>query len=103
MADVEEQLPHLAEHMQQDREWLWYCGPSLQGEHNKETREKLGTRGIGFRFAPGGHPMPDGGTGSWAHCCEHPTRRQRKDKRPAGEEEEVVAASSAPDWAKLGL
>lgn len=96
MADIQLQVPELAEHMYMDREWLWYTGPSLQGEQNRATREHLKT--FGFRFAPGGHLMPDGETkGFWGHCCELPLARRRR-TTPGVTEEEAV-----PDFASLGL
>lgn len=79
MAQVFEQTPSLTEHMYVDRDWIWYCGPSLQGEHNRATREAL--KEIGFRFSPGGHIMPDGETrGTWGHSCQRPMFPKRKAK-----------------------
>lgn len=97
MTDIQLQLPELAEHFYMDREWLWFCGPSLQGEHNKPKRELL--KVFGFRFAPGGHLMPDGETkGFWGHCCELPLARRRRPNVSSETEESVV-----PDFASLGL
>ena len=89
MEEVQEaiatRIPDLAEYLQSDREWLWYCGPSLAGEGNKPIREAL--KEIGFRFTPGGHLMPDGETkGSWGHSCHHPIRKFKQ--RPRNSEEE---------------
>jgi hypothetical protein len=99
MADVQLHVPHLARHMFMDRDWIWYCGPTLQGAQNLETRGKL--KGFGFRFSPGGHLMPDGQTkGHWGHCCEKPMGPRRR-RRPTETEEQPVAAG--PDWSELGL
>lgn len=76
IADVQRHLPELAEHCHLDRAWLWYCGPSLAGDQNKPTRETLSQ--LGFRFAPRGHPMMDGQTGSWSHSCDRPLRRIKR-------------------------
>lgn len=77
MADVRKLTPKVAPHCYVDRDWIWYCGPSLQGEQNKPTRETLCS--LGFRFAPKGHVMQDGKTrGSWSHSCDHPLRRFNK-------------------------
>ena len=81
LADVEKHLPALVAHCYVDRDWLWYCGPSLAGDHNKATRETLSA--LGFRYAPKGHTMQDGETvGSWSHSCEAPRGRMfRKGSR----------------------
>lgn len=101
MADIQLQLPDLAEHMYMDRDWIWYCGPSLQGEENKPKREAL--KAIGFRFCPGGHDMGDGETkGSWGHCCERPMGKRRRNNKPAADEEQEAVAAG-PDWSALGL
>ena len=74
LADVEKHLPALVAHCYVDRDWLWYCGPSLAGDHNKATRETLSA--LGFRYAPKGHTMQDGATvGSWSHSCAEPRKR----------------------------
>lgn len=91
MQRVYEQTPHLTEHMYEDRAWIWYCGPSLQGEHNKATREAL--KEIGFRFSPGGHLMPDNETrGTWGHSCDRPMFNRRK---PKAKEEDAVSTLEA--------
>lgn len=84
MEEVSERLPHLVQFMFMDRDWIWYCGPALSGDENKETRKVLGREGIGFRFAPAGHTMPDGKTiGTWSHSCVKPAypRRNKQQKR----------------------
>lgn len=74
MADVWRLIPAVAKACYIDRSWIWYCGPSLQGEANRATRETLSL--LGFRFAPKGHVMQDGVTrGSWSHSCDKPLRR----------------------------
>ena len=89
----------IAEHCYMDRDWIWYCGPTLQGEHNKPTREAL--KAIGFRFAPGGHIMQqDGKTrGSWGHSCNRPTtfgkRRKLTGRNTKAEETDPLAALTA--------
>jgi len=80
MAEVVRVAPQLACHMQMDRSWIWYCGPTLVGAHNKEVREAL--KGIGFRFAPKGRVV-NGVVGNWAHSCTAPTPRYKKARGPA--------------------
>lgn len=71
MDDVQARVPHLTNQMFLDRNWVWYCGPSLAGAENKATREAL--KEIGFRFSREGHLMPDGvTTGTWGHSCLKP-------------------------------
>ena len=83
MALVNERIPHLVERMFMDREWIWYCGPSLAGEDNKATREAL--KEFGFRYAMKPHLMPDGQTtGTWGNSCTRPTCNFRRGQhRPA--------------------
>ncbi len=95
MQQVYEEAPRLIEHMYVDRDWIWYCGPSLQGESNRSTREAI--KEIGFRFSPGGHLMPDGVTrGTWGHSCQRPMFPKRKGARPKTETE-------VPSLEALGL
>lgn len=78
-----------------DRNWLWYCGESLQ--HNVKARTVLKT--LGFRFAPAGHPMKIGDTvitSHWGHSCEHPIRRfKKKSDEPRTTETSEVDAGAA--------
>jgi len=98
MGEVNERLPHLVKHCFLDRDWIWICGVDLRGEHNKATREVLGRNGIGFRFSPGGHVMPDGKTvGHWGHSCSRPSFPRR---RPAIQPKSRTEATSLAD---LGL
>jgi hypothetical protein len=100
MAEVTARVPHLVEHMFADRDWIWYCGPSLQGEHNKATREEL--KQIGFRFSPKGHVMQDAETrGSWSHSCTRPLPRWHgaANRKAHGKKEPDQPA--AQDYAKL--
>lgn len=60
-----------------DREWIWYCGPSLQGEVNKPTREAMKRIGFRYRFK-GARELPSGKVGTWAHHCMRPTPRGSK-------------------------
>lgn len=76
MAQLTELAPHLVEHCRMDREWIWYCGPSLQGEGNRATREII--KQLCFRFSPGGHVMADGAKGHWGNACLRPTPTRRK-------------------------
>lgn len=79
MQRVYDKYTQLVEHMYLDRDWVWYCGESLQGEANKPIRAFL--KEIGFRFCPGGHLMQDQVTrGSWGNACHHPTFPRRKPK-----------------------
>ena len=96
MGEVGEKLPSLVPFMFLDGSWIWYCGPSLAGAENKETREVLGTRGIGFRFAPHGHLMQDKTTlGTWGHSCEAPIPRRfrSKQKEPIGNSSTELSTS----------
>lgn len=76
---VQARAPDLAPHLYLDGKWLWYCGPSLQGEAHKPQREAL--KEIGFRFAGKGHPLKDAEgkeiTGHWGHSCQAPTALRR--------------------------
>lgn len=77
MKKVRDQLPGVLEHMYLDRQWIWYCGPSLQ--HNVQARTVL--KNLGFRFAPKGHPMKIGDkiiNSQWGNSCQHPTRSYKK-------------------------
>ena len=88
MTEMQERAPALVEHMFLDRDWIWYCGPSLQGEANKPHREVL--KAAGFRWSPGGHLMPDNQTkGSWGHSCAKPMWRKPQAKAAAVVEEPV--------------
>lgn len=90
MAEVEAKVPGLAIYIEADRDWLWYCGPSLAGSANKAKREAL--KEIGFRFAKNGHETERGSLGSWGHACLHPIpfkRRRGVEKRRGGEKEET--------------
>lgn len=60
---VKRDKPELARHLEYDRHWLWYTGPTLQDK--PELRRYLGREGLGFRFRNGGHPMPSGNVGTW--------------------------------------
>lgn len=60
---VKRDKPELARHLEYDRHWLWYTGPTLQDK--PELRRYLGREGLGFRFRNGGHPMPSGKVGTW--------------------------------------
>ena len=86
MKRVHDEIPALYTHMFLDGEWVWYCGPSLAGADNKNTRETL--KEIGFRFAFKGHAMkgadgqPTKVMGSWGHSCARPMGFKRKGKTP---------------------
>lgn len=81
MASITQRAPALAEHIYEDRDWLWYCGPSLQKA--PAVREML--KQLGFRFAPSGHRISlEGGdvvVGSWGNSCLRPTFRKRSQPR----------------------
>lgn len=102
MEEVAQKLPSLVPFMFLDGSWIWYCGPALSGGENKETRELLGTRGIGFRFAPNGHLMPDKQTlGTWGHSCEAPTPRGFSHKRKDQKENSSTELSTSDLLARL--
>lgn len=98
VAEVLRKCPSLVEHMFLDREWVWYCGPSLK--NNAEVRTALSE--IGFRFSPKGHLMPDGETiGSWGHSCLRPIFARRQNKKQSASNR--LEQPTEPDWSKLGL
>lgn len=75
MAQLGAKAPHLAENCYIDRDWVWYCGPSLQPKPDDRAILKE----LGFRWSKGGHQMPDGVTvGSWGHSCQKPMFPRRK-------------------------
>lgn len=87
-----EVLEYLAEHHPElhaaaeiDRSWVWLC-VDLRGDHNKELRDAIGKQGLGFRFAPKGHPLESGHIGTWSHSCDKPIPFRRKGRGPAKEE-----------------
>ena len=90
MQQVFDKTKGIVDHCYLDRDWIWYCGPSLQGEVNKSTREAL--KAIGFRYAPGGHEMNDPAKtrGSWGHSCHKPTATFRKGAVRAGHSRPAV-------------
>ena len=71
---VMKHCPVIHPHLEIEREWIWYTGPSLQGEANKPTREAM--KLIGFRYKNGVHEMPSGKSGSWSHHCLRPIPRK---------------------------
>lgn len=60
LAELTARAPKLLEHIKEDRDWLWYCGPSLQPL--PKVREFM--KGVGFRFS--------GKRNAWYHPCEKP-------------------------------
>lgn len=70
-----------------DRDWLW-LDADLRGEQNKPARESL--KAYGFRFAAGGHKLPSGATGHWAHSCQRPKAFVRK----GGNQQQFTKGSS---------
>lgn len=98
LADIESRVPDLLDNIVPDGDWLWYCGPSLQGEENKATREAL--KDIGFLWAKQGHQIEaTDDEGSWGHCCGHPTkfRRRGKDNTPEGSTSDDNEAEETSD------
>ena len=85
MASIEATLPRLLPHFFYDRDWLWYCGPSLKDDEEARTLLKQ----LGFRWAKKGHVMQDGVTiGTWSHSLQHPLPPRRFSKRPLVSEKE---------------
>lgn len=84
LAAVATHAPHLSQHMEVERAWVWYAGPSLQ--HSPEDRAAL--KLIGFKFKSrgnSGHVLPSGKIGFWAHhgMKPLPTKKgKRRGKRP---------------------
>lgn len=99
LAEVDKKAPTLSPHLFIDREWIWYCGPSLQ----MFPKLRAALAEIGFRFSRKGHPMPDGQTGSWGHSCAKPTwpRRHHKPdtngKRAVPDQEEAPPPAPPPN------
>lgn len=94
LQDIERELPAHAAHFTPDREWLWYCGPSLQDQ----PEDRAALKRLGFRFAPRGHAMPDGSQGSWGHCCERPlSLRRRSHIRHFNKDESTDAVNALRD------
>lgn len=94
--EIAAKSPQLHRHLVPERNWLWYTGPSLQGEDNAALREIL--KDAGFIWAKGGHELVDEESGaafegSWGHCCGHPQkfRRREKVKTPEGDDGEATA------------
>ena len=81
LAILQEKWPKGAKYVHRDRQWLWYCGPSLQDY--PKVRKFLGREGLGFSYCSRGHRMPDGNVGSWGHNCGHPIRKTRKTRSAA--------------------
>jgi hypothetical protein len=89
MAEVSAKVPALCGHIYEDRDWLWYAGPSLQDK--PAVREVL--KAVGFRYARNGHALGGGLMGTWGHSCQRPVRTWKKGERGArveAKEEEVV-------------
>ena len=76
MMQVSTKCPALAEHMYIDEQCLWYAGPPLWGDENKQSCENL--KAIGFRFRPEGHILGFGLVSQWVHPCESLKRAKRK-------------------------
>ena len=85
MHEVREAFPDLCVYIEPERDWLWYCGPSLAGPENKPKREAL--KEIGFRWAKNGHETESGSLGSWGHACLHPIPFKRRGRKGKGEGE----------------
>ena len=87
-AQLDELYPDLE--YEADRAWLWVTsdlGPLHKGKctcpdcsQRAEMRKAIGTKGVGFSFAPNGHECPSGAVAYWGHRCEHPTRFKRRSK-----------------------
>ncbi len=79
LAELQAKHPELAQCAEVDRDWVWLA-VDLRGDDNKAVRESIGRRGMGFIYAPGGHPLPSGRIGTWAHHTNHPIRFKRRGK-----------------------
>lgn len=67
--EVSVQMPHLADRLRVDRNWVWLAGTE---KPEKEDRKKLWQ--IGFRFKKGDpHALADGEESVWGHACTKPT------------------------------
>lgn len=102
IAALEEQTTGLLEHMYEDRDWIWYCGPALTGKANAAIRNVL--KNLGFRFSPKGHLMPDGETiGTWGHSCQRPMFPKRRRHPTTRDHETEVEDHAQTGLAALGL
>jgi len=78
MSEIAERLPSLLNYFYYDRDWLWYCGPSLKDDEASRTVLKT----LGFRWAKRGHTMQDGVTiGTWSHSLQRPLPPRRFNKQ----------------------
>lgn len=93
---IKDRLPQIAEHFIRDRDWVWYCGPSLQKD--EQTRAVL--KELCFRWADKGHPIPDTDyVGSWGCSCLRPTKRNFR----GGGKRRPDDSDPLSDLAALGL
>jgi hypothetical protein len=66
-----------------DRNWVW-----IAADLRKDEATRTSLKDYGFRFARrGGHVLPSGALGTWAHSCDRPTpgkfkRRNANPNRP---------------------
>jgi hypothetical protein len=109
MERIGQALPQIAEHFVRDRDWIWYVGPSLQGE--PVFRQIM--KALSFRFAEKGHtissPMSETiRVGSWGCSCLRPTKNKRRGgykSKPRSNDSNDSNDSTNPldDLAALGL
>ncbi len=67
---LHENHPRLHSVAELERDWVWLV-VDLRGDHNKPTRESIKAFGFRFHFR-GGHALPSGKVGTWAHSCMKP-------------------------------
>lgn len=81
-----------------DRNWVWIAADLRADE---ATRNSI--KDYGFRFARrGGHPLPSGAMGAWAHSCDRPTpgkfkRRNQQLSQPKAEAEPEAESENLLD------
>jgi hypothetical protein len=64
-----------------DRNWVW-----IAADLRKDEAARTSIKEYGFRFARrGGHPLPSGAMGTWAHSCDRPTPGKFKRKQQPGQ------------------
>lgn len=80
LAWLQQNHPRLHKAAEIERDWVWIAA-DLRGDNNKPTRESI--KEYGFIFSrKGGHPLPSGKMGTWAHACEKPIRFKRNGSKP---------------------
>lgn len=81
LAWLQETHPSLHELAEIERKWVWIA-VNLKGDEFKPIRESI--KEYGFIFSKrGGHALPSGKLGMWAHACERPMGFKRLGGKPS--------------------